>query len=187
MRFFRTTLAIVGVLAAVTALSACSSTGGMMDNDGAGSSSDANSYDTSFTMMMVPHHQDAIDMAEAILEKDGIDPRVSDLAERIKAAQAPEVELMNGWLDDWGFGTMAGMDHGGGMSAGDMDELAASTGIEASRLFLTQMIEHHSNAVDMANAELRSGQDPAVLELAQNILTSQTAEIDEMNSLLASL
>ena len=111
------------------------------------------------------------------------------LAEQIKAAQAPEIELMESWLDDWGtpMGDMDGMDHGGMMSDNDMQALEAATGAEASRLFLEQMIVHHQGAIEMAQEEVDNGQYPAVITLAENIIASQTAEIATMEDILATL
>ena len=59
-----------------------------------------------FARMMIPHHQQAIEMSDMILAKQGIDPRVIDLAKQIKAAQGPEIEKMQGWLNQWGMSDM---------------------------------------------------------------------------------
>lgn len=189
--FIHRTLAVVGVLAASLSLSACAMNGtgmGMGDDSSSGQSATTNNADTSFTMMMIPHHEQAIEMADLVLGKDGVDQRVLDLAQQIKDAQAPEIELMQGWLDEWGFGSMDGMDHGGGMmSDDDMSALEDATGVEASRLFLTQMIEHHEGAIEMAEDELDDGINPDVRALCERIITSQTAEIETMNEILATL
>lgn len=166
-----------------------------MDHGGGGSSSPSavvqgefNAADSMFAMMMIPHHEQAIEMSDTILSKSGVDQRVLDLAQQIKAAQAPEIELMQSWLDDWGMpssGGMEGMDHGDGMmSEDDMAALEAAEGAEAARLYLEQMIEHHQGAIEMAQDELDDGANPGVLALAQRIITSQTAEIATMQELL---
>ena len=189
--YTRRTLAVVGVLAASLALSACAAPAsdmGMGANSPSEQSTDTNQADTSFTMMMIPHHQQAIEMSDTILAKANIDPRVQELAQQIKDAQAPEIELMQGWLDDWGFGSMSGMDHGGGMmSDDDMAALDSATGVEASRLFLTQMIEHHQGAIDMAKEELDNGVNADVKALCDRIISSQAAEIETMKTILATL
>jgi uncharacterized protein (DUF305 family) len=185
-------------LTALLALAGCASTttGGGMDNmPGMGSSSsaspaaDVNMADMQFTMMMIPHHEQAVEMADMILGKDGIDERVLTLAEQIKAAQGPEIELMESWLDEWGTptGDMDGMDHGGMMSDTDMQALEDATGAEASRLFLEQMIVHHEGAIEMAQDEVDNGQNPDVITLAENIIASQTTEIATMEDILATL
>lgn len=185
-------------LTALLALAGCASTtssGGMDNMPGMGSSAsaspaaDVNNADMQFTMMMIPHHEQAVEMADMILAKDGIDERVLTLAEQIKAAQGPEIELMESWLEEWGtpMGDMDGMDHGGMMSDSDMQALEDATGAEASRLFLEQMIVHHEGAIEMAQDEVDDGQNPDVITLAENIIASQTAEIATMEDILATL
>ncbi|MET0886567.1 MAG: DUF305 domain-containing protein [Mycetocola sp.] len=182
-------------LTALIALAGCANspgTGGMdgdMPGMGASASAvDVNQTDMQFTMMMIPHHQQAIDMSAVILAKDDIDQQVTAMAEQIKAAQGPEIEQMESWLDDWGtgMGDMDGMGDGM-MSDTDMQALEDATGEEASRLFLEQMIEHHQGAIEMAQDEVDNGQNPDVIALAQNIITSQTAEIATMEEILAIL
>lgn len=162
----------------------------------ASASAAANSADVMFATMMIPHHRQAIEMSDMLLGKDGIDPKVSELAQKIKGAQAPEIELMNSWLGAWGAptvapgdGGMSGMNHGsmgsGMMSEDDMAALNKASGPEASRLFLEQMIQHHEGAIAMAQTELDQGQNPDALALAQKIIDTQTAEIAEMKALLA--
>lgn len=183
-------------LAALLALAGCTGTagnGGMDNMPGMGSSAspaaDVNNADMQFTMMMIPHHEQAVEMADMILAKDGIDERVITLAEQIEAAQGPEIELMESWLDDWGspMGDMDGMDHGGMMSGADMQALEDATGVEASRLFLEQMIVHHEGAIDMAQAEVDNGENADVIALAEDIIASQTAEITTMEDILTTL
>jgi len=167
---------------------------------GAGSAgAAANDADVRFASMMIPHHEQAVEMSETILAKDGMDPEVADLAVRIKEAQGPEIETMSGWLDAWGepeagghgsgHGSGGGDDAaGGGMMSGEqMDDLAAAEGDEASRLFLDSMIEHHEGAVDMAKQELDAGAHADAKELAASIVQAQESEIKEMQALLAGL
>ena len=144
--------------------------------------------DTMFTMMMIPHHEQAIEMSDLILAESDIDPRVTELAQQIKDAQAPEIELMKDWLDEWGLpssGAMGAMDHGDGMmTEDDMAALEAAEGRAAALLFLEQMIEHHEGAIEMAQEELERGEDSDVRALAQQIIDSQTAEIAVMQELI---
>ena len=140
--------------------------------------------------MMIPHHNQAIEMSNMLLAKDGIDPKVTALAQKIKAAQGPEVAQMSGWLAGWGsnpspssMGDMGGMGDGL-MNQADMDALNTATGDQAAQLFLTGMIKHHQGAVAMAQTELDSGQNAEAKKLAQDIITAQKAEITEMNQLL---
>lgn len=112
-------------------------------------------------------------------------------AEEIKSAQGPEIELMESWLDDWGtpMADMGDMDHRGDgmMSDTDMQALEEASVVEASRLFLSQMIVHHEGAIEMAQREVDNGQNPDVITLAEDIIASQTAEITTMEDILATL
>jgi uncharacterized protein (DUF305 family) len=206
----RGSLAVAAALA-VTGLTGCSSndmsTMPGMDHGSSGSPSAAssspaapatpaagphNDADVMFAQGMIPHHQQAVAMSDMILAKDDIDPKVTDLATQIKAAQAPEIAQMSGWLAGWGQNPSPsmGMDHdmgGGMMSQADMDALDQATGKEAARLFLTGMITHHKGAITMAQHEVANGQNPEAVALAQKIITDQQAEITTMNQLLQQL
>ncbi|MGV9194375.1 DUF305 domain-containing protein [Microbacterium sp. MC2] len=196
------TLAIPAIaLTAVLALAGCSDTGatgnGMPGMDhGNGSSSapaaNANEADIMFATMMIEHHRQAIEMSDAVLTKEDVDPRVTTLAEDIKAAQQPEIDQLERWLEEWGASDsgmgMDDMGHGDGMmTEDDMQALEAATGPEASRLFLEQMIEHHNGAITMAQEQVDNGQNPDAVALAQKIVDDQTAEIATMEDILASL
>jgi uncharacterized protein (DUF305 family) len=149
---------------------------------------DFNMSDVHFNMMMIPHHEQAIEMSQIILAADGIHPDVADLAARIADAQAPEIEQMADWLDARGYPTppgMSGMPGIGMVSDDELDELRDLEGVEAELLFLTAMIEHHEGAIEMANDEIDDGIDPETIALCERIVTSQTAEIIEMQALLA--
>lgn len=157
-----------------------------------------NDADVMFAQGMIPHHQQAIEMSDMLLAKQGIDPGVVSLANQIKAAQGPEIEQMQGWLADWGVaatapgGGMPGHDMGdmggqGMMSEQDMAALRDAQGVDASRLFLTQMIEHHKGAITMAQTEVDKGQFSTAVEMARSIITSQQKEIDTMQQMLSSL
>lgn len=181
-------------LTALLALAGCASTGGGgMDNMPGMESSTSdethvNNADIMFTTMMIPHHEQAVEMSDMLLAKDGIAPDVIAIAEQIKAAQAPEIELMESWLDDWGAGMGDMGDMGDGMmSDTDMQALEDATGGAASRLFLQQMIEHHEGAIEMAQSEIDNGANPDVLALARQIIDTQTTEIATMKAIVESL
>ena len=151
-----------------------------------------NQDDVMFAMNMIAHHRQAIDMSDVLLAKSGVDDRVADLAERIRAAQQPEIEQMTTMLEGWGIGMSddaSGTDHdmgggeGGMMSESDMELLEAAPGPEASRLFVEQMIMHHEGAVEMAEAEVGAGENADAVELAERIISDQSTEIAEMESL----
>jgi uncharacterized protein (DUF305 family) len=180
------------------ALTACASDGGStaaMDHGDHGDRSQAaaaNDADIAFTAGMIPHHEQAIEMSDIVLGKDGIDPRVGELAERIKAAQGPEIDRLQGWLRDWGAehaghgGDHAG--HGDGMmTEEDLAALRDASGVDVSRLFLEQMIAHHEGAVQMAETQIAEGGNADAIALAREIASAQAAEIQQMRDLLASL
>ena len=150
-----------------------------------------NSADTLFTQSMIPHHAQAVDMSDMMLGKQGVNPAVTELATKIKAAQGPEIEQMNGWLKGWNEPTAmaghgeAGHSMSGMMSDDDLKALDAAQGTEADKLFLTQMIAHHEGAVQMAKAQIADGQNSDAVKLAQAIITAQEAEIKQMQNLLA--
>ncbi len=155
-----------------------------------------NDADTMFAQMMIVHHEGAIEMADLAVEKAASE-EVRTLAEGISAAQGPEIEQMTSWLETWGEDTMPmdGMDHtdhGGmdmeGMSQEEaMAELEGLSGTEFDRRFLELMIAHHQGAVEMAQTQLDDGENPQALELAQQIIDDQQAEISEMEDMLATL
>lgn len=187
----RTTTLLLATLATAATLSACGS-----DDTAAGGNDNHNDTDVAFAQGMIPHHTQAIEMSDLVLAKDGVDPAVTKLAEQIKAAQAPELDTMIGWLEEWDEDVppttgMASMDDmssmDGMMSEQDMAELEAATANEASRLFLQQMTEHHGGAIDMAEQEVDAGAYPAAITLAEDIIQSQQAEIGTMNKLLGRL
>lgn len=154
------------------------------------SSGDHNDADTAFARMMIPHHAQAVEMSDIVLAKEGVPDAVRDLAAKIKAAQAPEIELMTGWLGNWGESPEStghahhGMD--GMMSDADMDTLKAASGADAARLFLTQMIAHHEGAIAMARTEAADGRNPDAITLSEKIISEQESEIREMKELLGS-
>ena len=186
---------VAGALASVVAItaSACSMSF-TIGGDSASQPSDENMADVMFVQMMIPHHEQAIEMSEIILASEGVDAEVSSLAEQIRDAQGPEIDLMERWLDDWGLpsmGGMKGMDHGGSgsmdgmLSDEQMADLAAADGATGSRLFLELMIEHHVGAIEMTDDVIDDGRSADVRELAQQIITSQTVEIETMREMLA--
>lgn len=202
----RSTAALAVAASSVLLLAACSTTsgaGGMsgMAHSGSGtttsapaSSSPHNAQDVAFAQGMAMHHQQAIEMADMVLGKQGVNDTVRALALDIKNAQQPEIDEMNAWLTVWGQATMSGptssMGHGMGSASGDMMTEADMTalrnagGAKASSLFLTQMIVHHQGALDMAQAQVAKGTNPAAIALAKKIISDQTAQIRQMQDLL---
>lgn len=187
----RTTLTTLALAASLTlGISGCvvvSHDGdhGMMSDSNDQSANAMDMNDIMFAQMMIPHHEQAVELA-TLAESNTTTVAVLDLAARIKAAQAPEIELMKGWLDDAGVGEsmMDDMPMQGIVGDADMDKLRAARGKAFDRLFLTRMIAHHEGAIVMAKNVLGTSENANVETLAHNIIDSQTAEIAEMKGLL---
>ena len=197
----RKTLAAIALLAtAGLTLTAC---GEDPDDATSSTSSDSaafNEADVTFAQQMIPHHEQAIEMAQMAQGRASSED-VLGLAADIEAAQGPEIDTLQGWLKEWGeevpSGEMSGMDHGdmggdsGGAMSGMMDEdemndLRAASGADWDRMFLEMMIEHHEGAVEMAQVEVDQGEDPDAVAMARKIISDQQAEITQMRQLLES-
>jgi uncharacterized protein (DUF305 family) len=165
-----------------------------------------NDADVDFATGMIPHHAQALVMVDLTRGRD-LSPEVQKLADDIQAAQGPEIEQMVDWLTDWDKPVpetmrdhanaedhgMSGHDMGddsadmpGMMTDEEMDELKAAQGEEFETMWLEMMIEHHKGAIEMAKDEQADGVFEPARKLAESVETSQQAEIDHMNELLAS-
>jgi len=174
------------------------------DFAGPPSTGEWNQADVTFVTSMIGHHVQALDMA-ALAPERAEAPDVVALAERITAAQGPEIHALAAWLQERELPVPAevealdgtgprmpggGHDHDGmaGMISDEqMAALAAATGEEFDRLFLEAMIQHHGGALDMAGVALVDGQDTYALEIAADTAAGQGAEIDRMRGLLDGL
>ncbi|HEX9226454.1 MAG TPA: DUF305 domain-containing protein [Arthrobacter sp.] len=162
---------------------------GMMSSSAPAAATEHNDADTMFAQGMIPHHEQAVEMSEMMLQKKDIPASVTDLAARIKAAQAPEIETMTGWLKIWNEPATMSSGHSmdGMMGEGDLKQLESAQGTAAARLFLTQMVTHHQGAIMMAQTEISQGKNADAIKLSRDIATAQEAEIKEMRDLLATL
>lgn len=193
MRTNRITLAVAGLAAAIT-LAACGQNSSTATSSSASSASSSvssqhNDADVAFAQEMIPHHQQAVAMADLAATR-ATNQQVKDLAAKIKAAQDPEIQTMTGWLSAWGQPTgMSGMGHDMGsmpgmMNDADMKSLMGMSGADFDRQFLTMMISHHQGAVKMAQTEQSKGSSLEAKALAGKIVQDQTAEIAQMQTLL---
>ena len=191
------------VAATATLLTACSDGDAANHSMGAGSPSSStagsagtpasgphNQADVDFATGMVPHHGQALVMADMALRHGGSAEFVA-LATAIKQAQKPEIDQMGGWLAGWGqprpHSTV--MHHGGSNSMGmmsdeDMARLEQSTGGTFEEMWLEGMITHHQGAVNMSKTHLDQGSNPEAKALAQRIVDAQTTEIATMRAML---
>lgn len=173
-------------LGTTLALTACGqATEGEDSPAGSAGQEQYNEADVHFAQMMVPHHEQAVEMAD--LADDRAGEEVGELSDEIRDAQGPEIEQMQGMLQDWGEDSGEDMDHSGmaGMLSDEqMEELADSDGEQFDTLFLELMIEHHEGAVDMAETVLEDGTSPEARELAEEIVDTQEEEIEQMHGML---
>lgn len=158
-----------------------------------------NQADIAFTQAMIVHHEQAIEMSSLAENRADAD-EVRALATRIGEAQQPEIDRMQQWLEAWGEDAAdaatdmdhEGMDTGddnsmGMMSGEDMERLEAASGSEFDVMFLEMMIEHHRGAIAMAREVQTDGSHPDVLALADDVVSDQEGEVEEMEQLLADL
>ena len=149
--------------------------------------------DQHFITMMIPHHEDAIAMANMALTR-AEHPEIKQLAKNIKTSQSQEIEQMRAWYKKW-YGTDVpkvdgnnmggGMMHGGkrGMMGNMRTDLAAlSKAKNFDQAFIEEMIPHHQMAVMMSQHLLSNAVHPEMKQLAQAIIQAQTKEINEMQS-----
>lgn len=189
----RTTRLIAVSVSAVFTLAACGSgtDSGTADAD-SGTAASHNAQDVSFAQGMIPHHRQAVEMAE-LASGRASSSEVKDLAGRIEKAQGPEITTMTGWLKSWDEKVpeaMPGMDHSahsgmaGMMDDADMGKLEKASGKEFDTMFLDMMVEHHKGAVEMATTEKAKGEYKDATAMAGDIVTAQNAEIAEMKKIL---
>ena len=149
--------------------------------------------DQHFITMMIPHHEDAIAMANMALTR-AEHPEIKQLAKNIKTSQSQEIEQMRAWYKKW-YGTdvpkVDGNNMGGGMMHGGKrgmmsnmrtDLTALSKAKNFDQAFIEEMIPHHEMAVMMSQHLLSNAVHPEMKQLAQAIIQAQTKEINEMQS-----
>jgi uncharacterized protein (DUF305 family) len=151
-----------------------------------------NSADVTFAQGMIPHHEQAIEMAKLAATR-AESPEVKAFASQIQAAQDPEINEMKAWLSSWGEPTTMpnDMSHGGHMSgpmsSDDMAKLEGLSGSAFDREFLTMMTAHHQGAIEMAKTEQANGRYKPAKAMAADIIRAQSEEITKMTELLKSI
>jgi len=186
----RRALITIGItVTASLGLAACASSeqSGHDTSHGASTEPDAtvNDADIMFAQMMIPHHEQAVEMAELAPDR-AEDSEVLQLAEEIKAAQDPEIELMTTWLTEWDQPVEPGghdMPMAGMASAEQLSDLEAADGVDFDRMFVELMIAHHEGAIVMAEEVLADGVNPDVRKLAEEIIEVQAAEIKTLTAI----
>ena len=186
---FKPVIAGLVALIMVMALAGCSKDASMgMDHEGHSSeaSGDLSSDDIMFLQMMIPHHQQAIDISDLALTKSS-DSELLALAKDIRDGQGAEIVKMKAWLD----GANAGMDPGhsmghdmGGMLGdSELAALKAATGKSFDLLWLKGMTGHHVGAIDMA-AMIENAENAEIKSFGQAIVTTQSAQNKQMAAMI---
>lgn len=188
----RTAKAASLALSALLLLGACG--GGSADGTGtvpAAATATFNDDDVMFAQMMIPHHEQAIELSDIALDPTvGASEDVRRLATAIKAAQDPEIAEMKALLSGWGESTEMDpdMDHSemmdGMLTTGELESLSQLRGAAFDRAWTESMIKHHEGAVSMAQDVLADGVNTEMRALATAIESAQTGEIAEMRALL---
>jgi uncharacterized protein (DUF305 family) len=187
---------VVGAALLSASLVGCTINIGVPPQDGSSQSDVTSSFsnqDIMFAQMMIPHHQQAVDMSDLALSNSS-NPEILSLAEKIKSEQATEITQMESWLDesnstdhmghsmeDMGMDSMGGM-----LTEEQMQELSSLSGNAFDVMFLTSMIEHHQGALQMVKM-ISQSQNPEAKALADAIVTTQTAEIEQMEQMLGNM
>ena len=207
-------IALVAAVPTAVLLSSCSSPASdehANHQQGSSSSSSSpagqpaafNDQDVDFATNMIPHHQQAIEMAAMVPDRS-TNPAVLKLAADISKAQGPEIETLKVFLVQWkqggdtpapsatpddpdhqGHGGMdPSMNMQGMVDAAAIANLASLKGPEFDKLWMQSMISHHEGAIEMANAEIAGGANVDAKNLAQQIVTAQQGEITQMKQML---
>jgi uncharacterized protein (DUF305 family) len=158
-----------------------------MNNSQSASDLEMNEY--MFAEMMIPHHQQAVDMSDLALKKS-TNPKILDLAQRIKSAQSSEIIQMQSWLGGKEANSMmtdhSGHSMGGMLTEEEFSKLESSSGVTFDTLFLEGMIAHHEGAIDMAQM-IKETTTQEVNAFGLNVVEVQSEEIREMKEILESL
>ena len=189
--------ALAGVAALITLVvsAACGGTGGVDHGSqpmtSAPSGATHNDADVAFAQMMIPHHQQAIEMA-TFADTRANDAELKGFAAKVKSTQEPEIATMANWLSSRGLPTAQAGGHNmpgmgsmpGMMSEEEMAQLKAATGVDFDRRFARMMIAHHNGALQMCRDVTVQGSDAQVKALAATIERDQSAEVVELQKII---
>ena len=189
-------LAAIATFAAAIVLSSCGTAA--TQNQGLSASATStdqvaahNADDVMFAQMMIPHHQQAVEVAAMVPDRSN-NPDVIALAAKIAGEQRPEIDTMKALLLQWNVDPNemshesghAGMAMAGMVNDATMVRLDSLKGASFDMLWLQSMISHHQGAIEMAKTEIADGKSADLITLAKNIVAAQQAEIDQMKQML---
>lgn len=139
--------------------------------------------DLHFIDAMIVHHASAVAMAEAVQES-AEHPEIRELAAEVIAAQEAEIDQMRAWRDEWFPGApesdLSSMASMAGMAMSDADLAMLAESESPDEMFIEMMIPHHESAIEMATQIRQATSRPELQQLADEIVTAQQAEIDQM-------
>jgi uncharacterized protein (DUF305 family) len=187
-------LGIIALLSATVISFAINRDSGHMDSDDMGhmgTITDSTNYtgaDIMFLQMMIPHHQQAIDISNLAM-KSSQDAELLALAKKIATDQAAEIIQMKAWLNDANASTdmghtMEGM--GGMLSDSELSKLNESTGTDFDILWLKGMTGHHDGAIHMTTM-IRDANNPDIKAFGEKVIADQSAQITQMKAMLKRL
>ncbi len=134
-----------------------------------------------FLAQMTPHHKMAMMMADEALNKAS-NPKTKDFARLIKQQQAPEIQQLKSWQQQWypqnPFSQSAAPPHAHAISL---------TGPDYDKQWTREMIRHHQDALTLSRQAINRNSRPEIKKLAQQILSTQTQEIHLLEAHLESL
>jgi len=188
-------LVIIALLGATVISFAVNRDGDHMDKNGMGGHMSPNSTSANYTgadimflQMMIPHHQQAIDISNLAM-KTSKDSELLALAKKIAADQAAEIIQMKAWLNDAGAGMDMGhsMDGMGGMlNDAELSALNAETGTKFDILWLKGMTGHHDGAIHMTTM-IRDASNPDIKAFGEKVIADQSAQIEQMKAMIKRL
>ena len=188
-------LAIIALLGATVISFAVNRDGDHMDKNGMGGHMGHNSTSANYTgadimflQMMIPHHQQAVDISNLAM-KTSKDSELLALAKKIATDQAAEIIQMKAWIKDAGAGTdmghsMEGM--GGMLNDAELSALSAETGTKFDILWLKGVTGHHDGAIHMTTM-IRDASNPDIKAFGEKVIADQTAQIEQMKAMIARL
>ena len=191
-------VALLGASAAVGVLTSCGTAAKTEDHSAHGSTTAAteqvaahNEDDVLFAQLMMPHHQQAVELAAMVPDRS-TNPDVVKLAAKISAEQQPEINTMRALLLQWDVtpdgaaheSGHAGLGMQGMVNDDTMVMLQNLKGADFDTLWLKSMIDHHQGAIEMAKVEIAGGKSADMTTLARSIVSAQQVEIDQMKKML---
>jgi uncharacterized protein (DUF305 family) len=137
--------------------------------------------DVQFNKDMIVHHHQTIELAE-LVAKHTQTPYVRDLSQKLETSEKADIEQMSGWLRTWQINVPAEDKEG---VAKQVAQLNAKSGEAFDKLWLAAISDHLDHGIMMATSAQSGGKHLPTIELAQRLVTEQTAQVAEIKEKLA--